>query len=173
MKRLVLLFIFSLIANISIAQYGHKLPYACELITAANLNTLLGTILKLDTSALPGTSCTFRTADNGAEITIAYQTLKDAASAEARLKQSADSNTIEIANAKPTIPYTSINYFEPAGKSANVMIGKDELRGPIARTQFTLDKYLLTFETSGIPPEKVRESLPEIYKIIKQNSGVQ
>lgn len=172
MKFTILFFIISL-ASISLAQTARKMPDACALISSAEINTLLGTVVKQNESTAPGVHCPHRSADNAVEVVIQYTGFSDSATARTMLKLNADGNKTQIANGNvAATAYTSFENFEPGGLGANYMTGNNEIRGPLVRLQFALGKYLVTFDTGGIPIESVKKSLPEIYSAIKKHSGL-
>ncbi len=171
MKRLVLLFILTLLASSGFAQATQRMPDACQLITAGDINGLFGTIVKYKESISPGLLCPFHSDDNAVEVSIQYATFADIAKADALLKHNADSLKLQIANAQPTA-FTTLTDFESAGKGANYLVGSDELKRPVVQLQFVIDKHLVTFSTVGVPVERVSNNLPEIYRIIKRNSAL-
>jgi len=172
MYKLVFLFLTLLQATPIFSQVK-ILPDACTLITSPDINALFSTIVKQQEMNAPNNAvCTFRSDDNAVEVMISQRALKDHETAAAFLKHDVDSITMDIANAQPEITYTTIAALEGAGAGTNYMTGIDPLMGPIVRLQFVLDKFLVTFDTKGIPVKTVIEHLPEIYKIISRNSGL-
>ena len=172
MKQLVLLSLLSLLTSSGFAQATQRMPDACSLITAGDINRLFGTIVKYKDDAPPGQlACPLRSDDNAVEVTLQYQTLADIAKAEALLKLNADSLKLHLGNARPS-EFTAITDFEPAGNGANYLVGSDAVRGPVVVLQFVIDKHLVTFSSTGVPVETVKENLPEIYQIIKRNSAL-
>jgi hypothetical protein len=171
MKRLVLFFVCSLLTSSAPAQETQRIPDACQLITAGDINRLLGTIVKYEESTKPGLLCPFISDDKAVEVSLEYQTLGDIAKAEALLNYYADSLKLQIANTKP-IDFTAIHDFDPAGKGANCVVGTDALRGSLVQLKFVIDKHLITLSTVGVPVETVTQNLPEIYRIIKRNSAL-
>ena len=171
MKRLVLLSLLSLLTSSVFAQATQRMPDACQLITAGDINGLFGTIVKYKESISPGLLCPFHSDDNAVEVSLLYTTFADIAKANALLIHTADSLKLHIANAKPSA-FTALTDFEPAGKGANYLVGSDELKRPVVQLQFVIDKHLVTFTTVGVPVERVSQNLPEIYRIIKRNSAL-
>jgi hypothetical protein len=171
-----LLLTFALVATLGSPLLAQtKMPDACSLLTMGDINITLGAKVRDTVSRTGGMYCDRRSDDSTQEMIVQYVDLHDKASCEMSVKTGYDTCARQLADGKKIVGvYTTFENFPTGGALASVMTAESDGLGNknLIRLQFPLGQYLVTFDSRGIPIDKVKAKLPEIYKIIESHSGL-
>lgn len=172
MRIYALFFIVFLLLLGNASAYAQENKDVCDLITAEQINNILGGNLTGDSSLDGGRYCIHRSPDGKIVVSLQYFDWHDEKKAETMLKITYDGNNENIFQGKKTDGiYTNIKPLFDSGQNVFVMTGEDYATFSIAaRIMFTLDGKVFTFSTQGIDKKKVLAKAQEIYAAIKKNS---
>jgi hypothetical protein len=151
------------------------MPDACALLTMGDINITLGAKVIDTASRTGGTYCDRRSSDSTQEMIVQYVDLHDKASCEMFVKTGYDTSAKQLKDGKKIAGvYTTFENFPMGGALASVMTAEADSLGNrnLVRLQFPLGQYLVTFDSRGLPIDKTKAKLPEIYKIIESHAGL-
>jgi len=169
MKATLLAIVLLVTWNCSIAQTKND---ACTLITADQINQLLGCKVGDGKAMMAGKYCEHHSSDFKIKVLIQYTVYSSNKMATDMLKLAYDENAKAITQGQKAVGiFNKIKGFDTAGPMAYYMTspGNDYSPGQLVRLQFVLSNAMLTVDTTGIDMDKVIAKLAEAYKIIKAN----
>ena len=167
MKYIVLL--LSLLIVFTSPSFAKRIHKACKVISATEVNSILGSNVVAPKPLPKGDSCEYKSANGYIKVVVSYVTFKDEESALATQKKKHDEYLATVKQGNKVLnEYTVLGTVPGADSNAYYMTGDGSVAaGPnTVCLQFVLGKYIITFHTQGMMKTMVVPRLGEIYKAI-------